>query len=154
VDELGHEARYFAFHDRAVSSDHVLVLGLGDVELRNDCRRRQCVNSLRHDERSIAEAIRATVLREPNFLFFRYTLLKKSALCYHHLSMVQDVCFKELKRADGSHEIATDVISGISRRKEATDSRHRPQKTRTRFDDEEGNSTRVHQQTLFILSSE
>jgi len=68
--------------------------------------------------------------------------------------MVQDVCFKELKRADGSHEIATDVISGISRRKEATDSRHRPQKTRTRFDDEEGNSTRVHQQTLFILSSE
>lgn len=38
VDELRHEARYFAFHDRAVSSDHVLVLGLGDVELRNDCR--------------------------------------------------------------------------------------------------------------------
>lgn len=39
VDEFGHEARYFAFHDRAVSPDHVLVLGFGDVELRNDCQR-------------------------------------------------------------------------------------------------------------------
>lgn len=43
VDEFGHEARYFAFHDRAVSPDHVLVLGFGDVELRNDCRRGQRV---------------------------------------------------------------------------------------------------------------
>lgn len=51
VDELGYKARYFAFHDRAVSSDYVLILGLGDVELRNDCRRGQCVNSLRRDEK-------------------------------------------------------------------------------------------------------
>jgi len=49
LDELGHEARYFAFHDRAVSSDHVFVLGFGNVELRNHCR--QCVNSLRHGEK-------------------------------------------------------------------------------------------------------
>lgn len=37
--ELGHETRYLAFHDRAVRPYHVLVLGLGDVELRNDCPR-------------------------------------------------------------------------------------------------------------------
>lgn len=49
LDELRHKARYFAFHDRAVSPDHVLVLGLGYVELRNHCR--QCVNSLRHGKK-------------------------------------------------------------------------------------------------------
>lgn len=38
LDELGHEARYFTFHDRTVSPDHVLVLGLGNEELRNHCQ--------------------------------------------------------------------------------------------------------------------
>ena len=47
LDELGHEARYFAFHDRAVSPDHVLVLGLGDIELRNDCQSAGNVLTLR-----------------------------------------------------------------------------------------------------------
>lgn len=48
LDEFGYEARYFAFHDRAVSPDHVLVFGLSNVELRNHCR--QCINSLRYNE--------------------------------------------------------------------------------------------------------